>query len=76
MAPDPASLLGGLRAATRPAVTCGPRASNVKKNLAGLPVRVDLRVLNTHHLLLLAGSTLLYRDPTTPEPPIELWVIE
>jgi hypothetical protein len=30
---------GGLRAATRPAVPCGLRATSIKKRLAGLPVR-------------------------------------
>jgi hypothetical protein len=34
--PDPASLLGGLQAVMRPAVPCGPRATNIKKALAGL----------------------------------------
>jgi hypothetical protein len=45
---DPASLLGGLQAAMRPAVPCGPRASNIKKSLAGLPVRLDPCVPNVH----------------------------
>jgi hypothetical protein len=27
-----------------------------------------------HHLLLLAGSVLLYRDPTTLGPPVGPWV--
>jgi hypothetical protein len=43
---DPASLQGGLQAATCPAVPCGPRASNIKKNLAGLPVQLGSHVLN------------------------------
>jgi hypothetical protein len=38
-APDPATLLGGLWAVTCPMVLCGPRASSIKKNLAGLPVQ-------------------------------------
>jgi hypothetical protein len=46
-APDAASLLGGLRAATCPAVPYGPRASNIKKTLAGLPVRLGPRVSNS-----------------------------
>jgi hypothetical protein len=46
MAPDPASLLGGLRASTRPAVLYEPRASSIKKRLAGLPVQLGLHVLN------------------------------
>jgi hypothetical protein len=44
--PDSASLLGGLRAAMRPAVPCGPRATNIKKALAGLSVRQCLPVPN------------------------------
>jgi hypothetical protein len=39
MASDPASLWGGLRAAMRPTVPCGPWASSMKKSLADLPVR-------------------------------------
>jgi hypothetical protein len=37
-APDPASLLGGLWATTRPAVPCGSRAKRIKKSLVDLPV--------------------------------------
>jgi hypothetical protein len=36
---DPASLRGGLRAAMRPTVPCGPRASSMKKSLVCLPVQ-------------------------------------
>jgi hypothetical protein len=43
---DHTSLLGGLRATTRPAVPYGPRASSIKKSLAGLPVQLDLHVHN------------------------------
>jgi hypothetical protein len=39
VAPDPASLLGGLRAATHSTVPYGPRATSIKKSLAGLPVQ-------------------------------------
>jgi hypothetical protein len=39
VAPDPASLQGGLRDPTHPGAPCGPWASSTKKNLAGLPVR-------------------------------------
>jgi hypothetical protein len=43
---DPASLLGGIWAATHAAVPCGPQISNIKKSLTGLPVRLDTRVPN------------------------------
>jgi hypothetical protein len=45
---DPASLRGGLRAATHPMPPYGPRASNIKNSLASLPVRLGLRVPNAH----------------------------
>jgi hypothetical protein len=45
-APDPTSLLGGIRATTRPTVLCGSRASNIKKSLAGLPVQQSAHVSN------------------------------
>jgi hypothetical protein len=38
MAPDPASLRGGLWATTCPTTLRGPQASSIKKNLASLPV--------------------------------------
>jgi hypothetical protein len=44
---DPASLRGGLRAAMRPAVPCGPRISSIKKSLASLPVQLGMHVSNT-----------------------------
>jgi hypothetical protein len=46
VAPDPTSMLGELQAATRHAVPCGPRASNTKKSLAGLPVQLGSHVPN------------------------------
>jgi hypothetical protein len=46
MASDPASLRGGLQAATHPMAPYRPRASNIKNSLASLPVRLGLRVLN------------------------------
>jgi hypothetical protein len=46
MTPDPASLLGGLWAATRHAVLCGPYASSIKKRLACLPMELVPYVLN------------------------------
>jgi hypothetical protein len=39
--PDPPSLLGGLRAVLCPTVSCEPRASRIKKRLAGLPMQLD-----------------------------------
>jgi hypothetical protein len=44
--PDPASLLGGLRAVTRPAVPCGPLASRIKKSLARLLVQLGPHIPN------------------------------
>jgi hypothetical protein len=38
VAPDPASLYGGLRAATHPAILCGPRATSIKKSQVCLPI--------------------------------------
>jgi hypothetical protein len=46
MALDPASLRGGLRAATRPTIPCGRRVSNIKKSLAGLSMQPDSHVPN------------------------------
>jgi hypothetical protein len=46
VASDLASLLTEHRAATCPAVPCEPWATSIKKSLAGLPVRLDPRVLN------------------------------
>jgi hypothetical protein len=48
MVSDPNSLRGGLRAATHPMVPCGPRASNIKKSLASLPVQLGSHVPNAH----------------------------
>jgi hypothetical protein len=48
MALNPASLLGGLRATTRPSVPYGPRISDTKKRLAGLPVQLGSYVPNAH----------------------------
>jgi hypothetical protein len=45
---DPASLVGGLRVTTRPAVSFGSRASSIKKSLACLPVQLGLHVPNAH----------------------------
>jgi hypothetical protein len=44
--PGPASLLGGLRAATQHAVLCGSQTSSIEKSLASLPVQLYLRVSN------------------------------
>jgi hypothetical protein len=46
-ASNPASLQGGLWAATHPVVPCGPQASNIKKILAGLPVQIGSYVPNS-----------------------------
>jgi hypothetical protein len=51
---NPASLLGGLRATTRPVVPCGTRASSIKKSLADLPVQLGQHVHNTHALIFKA----------------------
>jgi hypothetical protein len=45
-APNPASLLGGLCAATRLAVHYGSWASNIKKSLTGLPMQQGSQILN------------------------------
>jgi hypothetical protein len=45
---DPASLRGGLRAATRPTIPCGRQVSNIKKSLVGLSMQPDSHVPNAH----------------------------
>jgi hypothetical protein len=45
---NPASLLGWLRVATRPAVSCGSWTSYVKNRLEGLAVQLGLHVPNAH----------------------------
>jgi hypothetical protein len=45
---DPASLRGGLWALTCPTVLYGPRASSIKKSLAGLPMHLGSHVSNAH----------------------------
>jgi hypothetical protein len=45
---DPASLLAGLQVTTCHAVPYGPRASSIKKILAGLPLQLGLHVPNAH----------------------------
>jgi hypothetical protein len=39
---------GSGAATTCPVVSCGPRALNIKKSLAGLPVQLDLYVSSAH----------------------------
>jgi hypothetical protein len=46
VAPDPASLQGGLRAPAHPAPPCGSWASSTKKSLADLPVRQGSSIPN------------------------------
>jgi hypothetical protein len=39
---------GSGAATTCPVVSCGPRALNIKKSLAGLPVQLDSYISNAH----------------------------
>jgi hypothetical protein len=55
-ASDPTSLRGGLQTAMRPVVLCGPRASSIKKSLAGLPMQLGSHVLNTHAYVYKASN--------------------
>jgi hypothetical protein len=45
---DAASLLGGLRVATRPVLPREPWASSIKNSLVDLLVQLDLHVFNVH----------------------------
>jgi hypothetical protein len=55
VAPYPASLLGGRRAAMHLAVPCELWASNIKKNLAGLPVWVHPHVSKAPDIRAIMG---------------------
>jgi hypothetical protein len=61
-APNPASLVVGLRATTHNAVPCESWASNIKKRLTGLPVQLGSHVPNTRAHIFNASDVRVIMD--------------